>query len=61
MTPNQPIHTIRKVEPRCSRCAALEEPHPAGTRSSLILGDGPPICRDCVTLCVRLAGVRRLS
>ena len=61
MTPNQPIHTIRNAQPRCSRCGALPEPHPEGTRSNLILGDGPVICRDCIHMLVRLSGVRRLA
>jgi len=55
---NEPVTTIRRV-PRCSRCGAHEEPHADGARSNLILHDGPIICRDCVTLLVRLSGVQR--
>jgi hypothetical protein len=57
---NQPIAEIRRVLPRCCHCGALEEPHPAGTRSNLIRGDGPGlICRDCIHMLVRLSGVQR--
>lgn len=43
-----PIPKVAKVAPRCARCSGTQR---------LILGDGPIVCRDCVHLCVRLAGV----
>lgn len=43
-----PIPKVAKI--RCYQCS--------GTKR-LILGDGAVVCRDCVHLCVRLAGVRR--
>jgi hypothetical protein len=51
-----PVPKVQKVtRPRCSRCS--EPSRLVKGRWTITTDDGPPLCRDCVALLVRLAGV----